>query len=233
MAGVLLYLTLGPTLPDGPTPAAIWGLAQQVAMRYPESMRRAGHADADALFDAIHDGRSGVVFSVDEYDDTWARIVYPDGKVHLAIDSLLDELRGLADEDPRATDAEWPFVLAAGERRSSTANTIFRDPEWRKKDRDGALRIHPTDAARLGIADGDKARVVTRAGQAVTVVEHHDGMTPGFLSLPNGLGLDYPGGDGDSVVTGVAPNELTSSDDRDWLAGTPHHKHVRARLEPV
>jgi formate dehydrogenase len=32
---------------------------------------------------------------------------------------------------------------------------------------------------------------------------------------------------------GVAPNELTSSDDRDWFAGTPHHKHVRARLEKV
>jgi formate dehydrogenase len=31
----------------------------------------------------------------------------------------------------------------------------------------------------------------------------------------------------------VAPNELTSSDDRDWFAGTPHHKHVRARLEKI
>ena len=95
------------------------------------------------------------------------------------------------------------------------------------------LRIHPDDAARLGIADGATARVTTRAGSAVTTVEYHDGMTPGFLSLPNGLGVDYPGGDGDAAVTGVAPNELTSSDDRDWLAGTPHHKHVRARLEPV
>jgi hypothetical protein len=31
----------------------------------------------------------------------------------------------------------------------------------------------------------------------------------------------------------VAPNELTSGADRDWLAGTPHHKHVRARVEAV
>jgi hypothetical protein len=29
----------------------------------------------------------------------------------------------------------------------------------------------------------------------------------------------------------VPLNELTSTDDRDWLAGTPHHKHVRARVE--
>jgi hypothetical protein len=32
-------------------------------------------------------------------------------------------------------------------------------------------------------------------------------------------------------MTGAATNELTSSDDRDWFAGTPWHKHVRARVE--
>ena len=37
----------------------------------------------------------------------------------------------------------------------------------------------------------------------------------------------------DNVVDGVAPNELTSGTDRDWLAGTPWHKHVRARLEAI
>ncbi len=230
---VLLYLTLGPTLEGGPTPAAVWGLAQQCALRYPDAVKRAGFADGEALFDAIHHGRSGIVFTVDEYEDTWSRIVHGDGKVHLTIDPLLDELRALAGEDPRVADAEWPFVLAAGERRSSTANTIFRDPDWRKKDKLGALRVHPDDATRLGIADGASARITTKSGTAVATVEYHDGMAPGFLSLPNGLGLDYPGGDGDAVVTGVAPNELTSSEDRDWLAGTPYHKHVRARLEPV
>ena len=37
---------------------------------------------------------------------------------------------------------------------------------------------------------------------------------------------------GDGLVrTGVAPNELTGGADRDWLAGTPWHKSVAARLE--
>jgi len=31
--------------------------------------------------------------------------------------------------------------------------------------------------------------------------------------------------------TGIAPNELTAAEDRDWIAGTPWHKHVRARIE--
>jgi anaerobic selenocysteine-containing dehydrogenase len=55
-------------------------------------------------------------------------------------------------------------------------------------------------------------------------------MRPGNISLPNGLGLAHgPGG----PVTGVAPNELTSSARRDWLSGTPWHKHVPARIEPL
>jgi formate dehydrogenase len=58
-------------------------------------------------------------------------------------------------------------------------------------------------------------------------------MQPGHVSLPNGLGVDYPGENGAAPVTGVAPNELTASEDRDWLAGTPWHKHVPARLERV
>jgi hypothetical protein len=32
---------------------------------------------------------------------------------------------------------------------------------------------------------------------------------------------------------GVAPNELTTLELRDAFAGTPWHKHVPARVEPV
>ncbi len=124
-------------------------------------------------------------------------------------------------------------MLSAGERRSFSANTIIRDPAWRKRDPHGALRVNPADAARLGLGEGDRARLTTRRGQAEVVVEVHDRMQPGHVSLPNGLGLDHPDGTGRAVVTGVAPNELTSSDDRDPWAGTPHHKHVPARLEPL
>ena len=49
-----MYETLGPTLPDGLAgAAALWGLAQKAAMTYPDAVRRAGHADGNALFEAI------------------------------------------------------------------------------------------------------------------------------------------------------------------------------------
>jgi hypothetical protein len=58
-------------------------------------------------------------------------------------------------------------------------------------------------------------------------------MQPGHISLPNGQGLDYRQADGTVVHSGVAPNELTDVTRRDFLAGTPWHKHVPARLERV
>jgi anaerobic selenocysteine-containing dehydrogenase len=238
LAPVVLYETLGPTLrtPEGTAAAgaaAIWGLAYRCAASYPDAIRRAGiHGDdftlGNALFDSILANPSGIVFTVDEYSATLDRLETPDGRVNLVVAALLAELDALATETPPGHDPEFPVVLSAGERRSSTANTIFRDPAWRKVDAAGALRVSPEDAASFGLADGGRARVTTRRGSAVAVVEVTSMMRAGHVSLPNGHGLG-PSSD----VPGVAPNELTGGSERDWFAGTPFHKHVRARVEPV
>ncbi len=238
MAPVVLYETLGATLGEGrEATALLWGAAHTCAMSYPESVRRAGFSGegpalGESLFQAVLDRRSGVTFTVDEYAETWARLCTPDGTINLTIPELLDELTQLRDERAE-TNPDFPFVLTAGERRTSTANTIFRDPAWRKKDAAGALRMSPADAERLGVADGGHVRVTTQRGTTVATVEVNDCMQAGHVSLPNGLGLCYPDAAGRPIVHGVAPNELTASGDRDWLAGTPWHKHVRARVEMV
>ncbi len=237
LAAVILYETLGPTLTtpegiDAAGAAAVWGLAHRCAAAYADSIRRAGIAGeglalGDALFDAIVANPSGITFTVDDYDETMKRLETPDQRISLAIPRLLDEFDGLA-ASPASAHPEYPLVLSAGERRSSTANTIFRDPAWRKKDTQGALRLSPADAVALGLTNGDRARVTTKRGSAVATVEVTDVMLAGHISLPNGFGL---GTSSDAV--GIAPNELTSADDRDWFAGTPHHKHIPARLERV
>ncbi|HZQ78861.1 MAG TPA: molybdopterin-dependent oxidoreductase [Acidimicrobiia bacterium] len=238
VAPVVLYRTLGPTLPDGAAAGAVlWAAAHRCAQSNPAGVRRAGFTGegllaGEQLFEAILSSRSGVVITDDEYDESWRRLDTPDGLVHVTIPELLDELAGLATE-PAGPDPDWPFVLSAGERRSFTANTIMRDPSWRKRDPSGALRVSPGDASRLGLVDGGRARLSTRRGVGEVTVEVDDRMQDGHLALPNGLGLTSPSGDGSVVTTGLAPNELTSAADRDPIAGTPWHKHVPARLEPV
>ena len=184
---IILYETLGPTLQtadgdDAAGAAAVWGLSQTAAGFWDASIRRAGIGDpdggnglGDALFDAVLANPQGITFSVDGYDETMRRVLTFDGKVNLVIPSLLEEFDGLADEpDPVRADPEFPLVLAAGERRSSTANTIFRDPGWRKNDQQGALRLSPSDADALGLESGDRARIYQRTYSEIFAAPKQD-----------------------------------------------------------
>ena len=157
----------------------------------------------------------------------------PGGKANLALSDMLDDVRKLGTEEPQETEPDFPFVLSAGERRSFTANTIMRNPAWRKKDVDGALYINPEDAARLNLGDGSSARISTRRGALEVVVELSDRMQRGHVSLPNGLGLDYPDEHGNMRSTGASPNELTWGELADEYVGTPWHKTVPARIEAI
>ena len=122
--------------------------------------------------------------------------------------------------------------MLGGERRAYTANDIFRDPSWRKRDADGALRVSPEDAAALGLTDGGRARITTAAGSAEAVVEVNDAMQAGHAALPNGFGLTSPGPTGWTGRRSRA--ELAHPTDWcDAYAGTPWHKHVPARIEAV
>ena len=239
IGAIVLYETLGRTLPAGMEgAAALWFSAQQTAQRFPEAVRAAGFTGdgpelGDALFEAIITSPDGVVITVHDQDEAWDLLGTADHRIHLEIPELLAELDALGAAPAGYTSADYPFVLSAGERRSFTANTIMRDPSWRKRDPEGALRLSPDDAAGLGVVDGSRVRVVTATGTAVAVAAVDAAMQPGHVALPNGMGLGYSPAGGDPELVGVAPNELTDTAWRDEIAGTPWHKHVPARLEVV
>lgn len=229
LAPVLLYRTLGPTLPhDAAAAAVLWMAAHECARKNPTGVAKAGYGEGllagEQLFAAIVDGAHGVEITHDEYDASWDRLP---GRIQLDVPDLLAAVAALQDRPVLETDPDWPFVLSAGERRAFTANTIMRDPTWRRRDPEGRLRISVTDAARLGVAAGDLVRLTTRRGSTEVAVDPTDTMLPGHISLPNGFGLTV------RERTGVAPNELTAAEDRDEWAGTPWHKHVPARLESL
>ena len=239
IAPVLLYRAIGDLLPKGLAEGAgVWALCQIAAQRNAKSLARAGFSGepadaADALFDALLSSKSAVVFSIDEWEESFARVGTPNRLIQLAVPELFQELDSLAIEPTDSATSEFPFVLSAGERRSFTANTIIRNPAWRKKDRAGALRMNPDDARCVGVTNGARVRLSTRRGSAEVSVELSDRMQPGHVSLPNGFGVDFPDANGAQQATGVAPNDLTRSEDRDWLAGTPWHKHTPARIDPL
>lgn len=239
LGALVLYNTLGATLPDGTAAAApLWQASHLCAKRSPEAVRRALNAGpevadqmlGEALFDTIVSSRNGAVFTQHEYEDVWSLISHPDRKVRLAIAPVLEWL-GKLDPADAAPRGDYPFVLAAGQRRMFNANQIFRDPAWRRDDPDGALLINPADLELLGASDGDWIAVQSAAGRVVARCKRDDSMKTGQLALPHGYGQDYPTADGARLNNGPRVNMLTESGNRDPVAGTPYHKHVPVRLE--
>jgi len=232
VAPIMLYRTLGPRLgTEDAAGAVLWAAAHQLAMSAPESVGQAGHSGGQDLFERILEGP--VVFTKDEWGTVWERVRTSDGRINVEIPELLGELDDVIEGGPPIADAEYPLMLSAGERRSFTANTIIRDPDWRKKDREGTLRISPADAVRFGVEDGERGLVTTKRGSVEVLVEVTDTMLEGHVSLPNGHGVDYPDDSNGRRLTGVVTNDLTSAEDRDRFVGTPWHKSVPANLEPV
>ncbi|MCP4615423.1 MAG: molybdopterin-dependent oxidoreductase [Bradyrhizobium sp.] len=239
LGALVLYNTLGATLPDGTAAAApLWQAAHLCAKRSPQAVRRALKASrevpdemlGEALFDAIAGSRNGAAFTEHDYEDVWSLISHPDRKVQLAIAPMLAWLGNL---DPAAAvpGGDYPFVLAAGQRRMFNANQIFRDPAWRRDDPDGALLISTTDLESLGASDGEWIAVQSAAGRVIARCKRDDSMRSGQLALPHGYGQDYPAADGERLNNGPRVNVLTDSGNRDPIAGTPYHKHVPVRLE--
>jgi anaerobic selenocysteine-containing dehydrogenase len=191
-----------------------------------------GEGLAVALFERIVSSPSGCVISVHEYEDTFSFIRHPDGKIHLAVDEMLGWLDDLGREAEagRRSNPEYPFILSAGERRSSNATTNFRNPECRKVDHNGAMRINPEDARCLSVTNGDRVICESRTGRIEVQAQVDDTVQPGCLSLPHGFGLKYTGTDGKRTAHGPLINMLTASEHCDPLTKTPYHKNVPVRL---
>ncbi len=237
-APVVLYRTLGQTLPAGFAPAAsLWGISQLFVRQQRTAAARAGFggsplAAGNKLFDALITQPSGVIYSVSEYADSWQAVRLPGHKINLCIEEMLAELATLDSKLP-PHDAQYPFILSAGERRSDTSNTSIRDASWHRRGSFGGLRMNPGDAQKLGCQEGDWVRLSTHRSHAQAAVELCADLQPGHVSLPNGHGLDYTAADGTRVHQGVSLNELTGTAGRDPFAGTPWHKYVPVQIERV
>lgn len=237
---LILKETLGKAMPySHAKPAAfLWTACHMYVRKYEKQVRRlgfseTGYALAEALFQKVLHSKSGTLISEHTYEESWELIRHKDKKVHLAIPKLLewlDKLPQTAGQEVKRA-RKYPFNLLAGERRSYNANSVMRNPEWRKKDMEGALKINPADAEAYEIAPGDWVKVSSPSGQIKIKTWITEEVPTGLLSMPHGFGFSYP--DHGEATTGALANMLTGTEDCDPLAKTPYHKNVRVKLERI
>src|SRR6202008_1607370 len=100
-----------------------------------------------------------------------------------AIPGMLDCL-GRLDPATAGRRKDYPFILAAGQRRMVNANQIFRDPAWRRDDPEGALLVNAKDLASLGAAYGEWFVVKSPEGHIVAWAKCAYSGRAGQIALP-------------------------------------------------
>jgi formate dehydrogenase major subunit len=115
---------------------------------------------------------------------------------------------------------EFPIRLTTG-RRLDSYNTGVQTGGYRSPLRRGeTIDLHPTDAARLAVAEGESVRVVSRRGAVVAPVHLDHGLQPGLAFMT----LHFP----DEVATNVLTIDAT-----DPKSGTAEFKATAIRVEKL
>lgn len=138
--------------------------------------------------------------------------------VNLAPEPMLDDVERL-----RRSMQEPPneFVLI-GRRHLRSNNSWLHNSERLMKGPDRCtLWVHPEDAARAGVNDGDLVVLASRVGALQVVVELTEDIMPGVVSLPHGFGHQREGVQlrVARAHAGVSANDLTDEAELDTLTG--------------
>lgn len=188
-------------------------------------------AQSEAVFQAIVDHPGGLWVGKMDLDGNLAEIRHPDGKMHLHVPEMDSWVKTVTPEAEAAAlerTKEAPLVLMAGRHTSNNSNTLMRDPAWNEGRRPCTLAMHPADAERFNLTDGQMVTITTEAASEVIELEITDHMREGQVAIPHGFGLVHNG-----EAFGVNVNRLTKNTHRDSFAATPLHRYVPCRVEAV
>jgi anaerobic selenocysteine-containing dehydrogenase len=115
----------------------------------------------------------------------------PSGKIELAPEPLVKDVERLLASFGRENG---DGMLLIGRRDLRSNNSWMHNLHVLTKGKDRCtLHIHPTDATRLGLVDGETATVTSHSGSVEVPIEITDAIMPGVVSIPHGWGHNVPG----------------------------------------
>lgn len=176
-------------------------LAEKGVWTVPDSVQQ-GFETASGRFALMNDDL-GAIYLADDValegkDDAYPLILVPFDSIRLASRYIGDT----------------PFMM------KTVSDTII-------KGRDGYVEINPETAEKLGLADGQKAMLTTPVGQAQVGIHHEEGIMPGVVAMPRGLG--HTAYDGFVAGKGVNVNQLIGPVE-DPASGLDAAWGIRAKL---
>jgi anaerobic selenocysteine-containing dehydrogenase len=97
------------------------------------------------------------------------------------------------------------------------------------------LHVHPSDAERYGLTDGEPARLRSRTGTLDAEVEVTDEVMPGVVSLPHGWGHDVPAAQMSVAAAHAGANSNLLADELliDAVSGNAVLNGIPVEIAPV
>ena len=155
-----------------------------------------------------------------------------DARIHIAPEPLVADVERLA---RLSSSTGTGVALQLIGRRDLRSNNSWMHNSHRlvKGPNRCTLLMHPSDAARIGVAGGTRVRVRSRTGTIAVEAEVSDAVMPGVVSLPHGWGHDRP----DvrlaiaSAHAGASINDLTDELAIDAVSGNAAFSGVAVTVE--
>jgi anaerobic selenocysteine-containing dehydrogenase len=160
------------------------------------------------------------------------RVLHGDRRIRLAAEPILSALAELEANGAASGDG----LLLVGRRDLRSSNSWMHNIEALVSGRGRCvLLVHPQDAERAGVSDGETAMLESRVYRGLVPVHVTDEMMQGVVSLPHGWGH------GDlrrwqriaAARPGVSVNEWTDDGDVEAVVGQSILNGIPVRLKPA
>ena len=163
------------------------------------------------------------------------KVRHKDKKVDLAPPEIAAELARLK-QAAVETDAERPLQLIGMRELRSHNSWMHNSPLLTRGGRTQPLHMHPNDAAKQGVREGQRVRVASKSGEVEVPVTFNEDLIEGVVALAHGWG--HRGGwklANEVIPDGVNVNVLAPSgvEDVEPLAGMAFLNGIAVSVQPV
>jgi len=160
----------------------------------------------------------------------------PSGKIELAPQPVVTDVERLRVSLENNLERDGGQMLLIGRRDLRSNNSWMHNLHVLTKGKERCtLHIHPEDATRLALTNGEVACITSGENTVEISIEITDAIMPGVVSIPHGWGHTLPGTNMHiaSEHAGANANILTRGEDVDPLSGNAILNGVSVTVQKV
>ena len=163
-------------------------------------------------------------------------LVHQNKKIDLNISFYMNDLKRVDSMFfSKKLSTENEFLLIGRRHLRSNNSWLHNSPRLVKGKLRCTAQLHPSDAEKVGLKEGQLLKVISRVGEIIIVPELTESIMPGVISVPHGWGHNREGIrlNTASSHAGVSVNDITDDQLVDELSGNAVLNGVPVRIEVV